>query len=283
MMNNNTLLQRQRWFRLFPEGSIEFLVATRLLVMILLLALLIIGNVQVQLLASLVALTAVLWLDYVLVVWWAVQIAIDLQEVILRQSTNADALRRRRIRAGIVVCLPSTVAAMIIAPWPTLLHFFQAELLPDATMAVARVVAALLFIVLVIWAQRTMRRIGLGSRLWTLLLLIPVLHWFAMHRLMVGLERRLRESEMAVSAETEHEAADGPELAVAIADVTWALAVLPWSVLMILVLIGGSWPTEFPQAAVPFCGVPLAAIFAVADLAAMERVQRQFVTTLRKC
>lgn len=282
-MNNDTLIQRQRWFRLFPEGSIEFLVATRVLAMILLLALLIVGKVQIQLLASLVALTGVLWLDYVLVVWWAVQLVIDLEEIRSDRPATADVQRRRRIRAGLLICLPSVVAAVLIAPWPAMLRLSLAGLLPgDSIIMALRGVAVLLFIVLVILAQRTMQRIGLGSSVWTLLLMIPFVHWFALHRLIGGLYRRLAECEAAASAEDKGNADDAAGFVVAIADVTWVLAILPWGILTVIMLAGGGWPTEFPQALLPFCGVPLTAIFAVTDLAALESVQKRFVDTLRK-
>jgi len=283
MMSNDILTQRQRWFRFFPEGSIEFLVATRVLALLLLLALLIVGKREMQLLAALVALTGVLWLDYVLMVWWAVQIAVDLEDLSLQPRAPVEASRRRRVHTGILVCLPSVLAAVILAPWPTLLRLYQPGLLPGtAFVTVGRGILAVLFIVLAVIAQRTLQRIRLGPPLWTLLLLIPVVHWFAMHRIIVGLEDRLREHGQKDSAEARDQASHPPALAIAIADVTWGLFVCPWAIVAIFMLTQGNWPVDFPHAAAPFCGVPLAAVFAVADLAAMERVQRQFVATLRK-
>lgn len=283
-MDNDILAQRRRWFRFFPEGSLEFLVATRVLVMILLLALLIVGKVEVQLMATLIALTGVLWLDYILIVWWAVQIAIDLKALQERPTTSAEALGSHRLRTGILSCLPSVVAAVIIAPWAKLLHFILPGLLPGgAFIAIVHVVLLVLFILLVVIAQRTLQRIQFGPPLWTVLFMVPVVHLFAIHRLMAGLERRLRESTCAdASAETRDRAEGSGRLAVVIADVTWVLAIVPWFILIVLMLLGGAWPAEFPQAAVPFCGVPLTAIFAVANLAAMEQVQRQFIAALRK-
>jgi len=283
MMSNDILTQRQRWFRFFPEGSIEFLVATRVLALILLLALLVVGKVELQLLATVVALTGVLWLDYVLMVWWAVQIVLDLEDLPLRQTTSAQVLQRRRVHVGILVCLPSVIAGVLLAPWPALLRIYQPGLLPgEAIITAGCGILVVLFIVLVVLAQRAMQRIRLGPPLWTLLLMIPVAHWFAMHRLIVRLEGRLREYERTNLPVAGERAADSPAWAITIADATWVLAILPWALVVILTLTRGNWPTEFPQAAVPFCGVPLAAVFAVADLAAMERIQRQFIATLRR-
>jgi hypothetical protein len=235
------------------------------------------------LLAAVVALTGVLWLDYVLMIWWAVQIVIDLEDLPLPPTASVAESRRRRIHIGFLACLPSVVAALILAPWPTLLRFFQPGLLPGgAFVTVGRGMLVVLFIVLAILAQRALQRIRLGPPLWTLLLLIPVVHWFAMHRLVIGLEGRIREHEQTDAAQAREQAADSGTLAIALADVTWVLAVLPWGLVVIFILAQGNWPAEFPQAAAPFCGVPLAAVFAVADLAAMERVQRQFTATLRK-
>ena len=66
-MTDNIGAQRRNWFRSFPEGSIEFVVITRVLALLLLAALAIVPGIQRP--AVLVALALVLWVDYLLMMW----------------------------------------------------------------------------------------------------------------------------------------------------------------------------------------------------------------------
>jgi len=75
-MDNTVLSQRQRWFRAFPDGSIEFLLVTRLLVVFLLLGLAAMRESQRPMV--LMALAVVLMADYAIMIWWSLQTVADL-------------------------------------------------------------------------------------------------------------------------------------------------------------------------------------------------------------
>lgn len=275
-MSDNSLQQRRKWFRFFPEGSIEFLLVTRVLALLLLVSLIILREMQRPLV--LVALAGVLWLDYVLMIWWAVQLTIDLESLWKQPPPPADELRRRRIRAGLVACLPSVAALLILAPWTRFV--LPNEAARVAVRLVMDPVLCVLFVILLVVGQRTLQRINLGPARWTLLLLIPVVHFFAMHRLLVGLGARLQRREHESEESSVKDA--GPSGVVIFADATWFLSILPWGIVILLTFSGGGWPSEAPYSFSPICGILLAGLFAVSNLAAMENVQRRFVALIRK-
>jgi hypothetical protein len=177
---------------------------------------------------------------------------------------------------GLKACLPSVAAAYGLAPWPRL-PVSRLALLPGLT--VGRALALVLFIVLAAVAQRTMQRIRLGKPIWTALALIPGLHWFALHRVAAGLEARI--DRYAQPAQAESAPRSPSSAAMAAADATWVLCMLPWLVVLGLSVARG-WPGGFPAAVFPFCGMLLAAVFGIADLAALERVQRHFTRLIRR-
>ena len=275
-MSENSLEHRRNWYRFFPEGSIEFLSVTRVLALLLLLSLAIVPNTRRP--AVLVALAIVLWIDYLLILWWVVQLATDLNALFAQPLPGAKVLRRRRIGAAILGALPATAALFILAPWP---HFLTTS--EAARLAMTRVtvpIFCVLFVALAFVAHRALQRIQLGRPQWTLLLLVPIFHWFALHRLLTSLHARVRQRSQASGKLTDDDPGRGP--AVIIADVTWVLSVLPWGILVILTLMAGEWPRTMPYSATPGCGTILAAPFAIADLAAMENLQRRFVALIRK-
>ena len=276
-MDNPLLTQRQRWFSYFPEGSIEFLLLSRVLALLLLLSLAIVTSIQRP--AVLVALTGVIWLDYVLTIWWAIQIAADREEL-LRDPTAApqpDDSRRRRRRTLIWACLPATVVAVAVAPWPAVLKVYQPGLVSEATFArVGRPALALAYLVLLMLGTRALVRVRLGPIVWSMLILVPILHWLALHRLLGVMRARLHELDPGEQGPVP--GGRQSNAAVAVATVTWFVGVLPWAVIAAVTLVRD----QFPSAFFPFCGTLLTAVFAIADLAALEQVQRQFVSLLRK-
>ena len=273
-MSGSILEQRKRWYRYFPEGSLEFLVATRVLAVVLLLAMVVMHDVQRPVILT--ALIGVLWFDYVLIVWWAICMTLDL-DLLAGQEPTAPETATRGWLIGLKVCLPSVAAAFGLAPWPTL-PVLRRALLPGLT--VGRALALVLFVVLAVVAQRTMQRIRLGKPFWTALALIPGLHWFALHRIAAGLEARIDHNAQPAQAQS---APPSPSsVAMSAADVTWVLCMLPWLVVLVLSVARG-WPGGFPASVFPFCGMFLAAVFGIADLAALERVQRHFTRMIRSC
>lgn len=283
---NDTLLQRQRWFRSFPEGTLEFLLVTRLASVFLLLALGVMREAQRPMV--LVVLAIVLLVDYALMIWWAVQMAVDLNMLCGRpdgssapqtEALNSDAdtgadpcgPRQPVALVALLACLPAIILCLTLAPWPELVLAHRT--LPAALTRVLLPVAGVLFLITLVLGYRALRRIRLGPPLWTVLLLVPFVHWFAMHRLLGHMRTRL-ETYQRGRGETPTE---GPILAVPIADVSWFLAVVPWVIVAGLRLAKGLWSNYFPP-----CGAALVALFAVADVAAMEGFQRHFTAVLRR-
>jgi hypothetical protein len=117
----------------------------------------------------------------------------------------------------------------------------------------------------------------MGPGLWTMLLLVPGFHWFAMHRLLGHWNQRI-----ARDAERRGRRVDSADtgLAPLIADLTWGLTVLPWMIVVGMVLVSGAWPEEFPQRMATLCGTGFALAFGVADVAAMEATQRRLVAAV---
>ncbi|HSW45263.1 MAG TPA: hypothetical protein VLM89_06805 [Phycisphaerae bacterium] len=264
-MSDTPLEQRRRWYRHFPEGSLEFLVVTRVLAVLLLLTLIVLREAQRPFITA--VLIGVLWFDYVLMMWWAIQVRLDLDAAAGRPENTA-----KRWLVGLKACLPSAIASAALSPWPVLFARQQGL----ATLRLAGM--AVLFILFAVVAQRAMQRAGVGKPLWTALTLLPGIHWFAFHRIAAGLEARVQQQARERRPDTVFPHASSPALAVA--DATWVLCALPWLLVAVLTLIEG-WPGEGPARMVPFCGMILAALFGVANLAALERVQRHFLQLIR--
>jgi len=293
-MHEDILHQRQRWFRFFPEGCLEFLIATRALALVVLLSLLLLRQAQRPLLLT--GLVGILWVDYALMVWWAVQTAMDLVLCAARQDrtlpgapsgTDATMFERRRDRryVALQVMLPSIVAAILLAPWLPFLDIIFPGLQASTAGAVlwwVNPAMVVVFVVLVVAAQRPLRKIGIASGPWTVALMIPVLHWVALHRLAVVLENRIEACRGRPAGDSDGTAPRSTPLSVALADALWVIMVLPWLVFLVLVVVQDRWPESPPWTMLPFCGTILVALFSVADLAALERVQRRHVELLAK-
>jgi hypothetical protein len=222
------------------------------------------------------------------VLWWAIQLRLDLDLL-----AGGQALPVRRWSLAIKAFLPSAVAALTLAPWPSA-YGWVVKVVPGLAAQggphspayqrlclIGFIVAAVAFVVLVLLAHGTLQRYRVGKPLWTVLALIPGLHWFAMHRIAADLEIEIRERQ----TQRGHVAAPpAGSASMATADVTWALCAVPW-LLVIVVSVVRAWPGgggQGPIAVLPFCGMLMAAVFAIADLAALERVQRQSVLLVRE-
>jgi len=274
-MNGERLLERRKWFRVFPEGTLEFVVITRVLALMMLMALAIVGGTQRPLV--LVSLIAILWIDYALLLWWVVQVAMDLRSV--SDPAGAEDSAGSRARVWTVAALPSVAAAVALVPWYQLMTVLTGTRPEGNLTTLLPAVAGLAFLLLLWPACQALRRIDVGSPVWTILLLVPLLHFFALHRIGSGLDVRIRGQLQSRDARSE--AQRGGTGAMMAADVTWVLSILPW-VLIIGVVVVRGWPTSRAFKIGPVCGTILAAVFAIANLAAMESVQRRIVALLRK-
>jgi hypothetical protein len=230
----------------------------------------------------------VLWCDYALVLWWAIQVRLDLDLVAGGQPSCP-----RRWALALKAFLPSIVAACVLAPWPSA-YGFAARIMPGLAAQggpqssayhrlslIGFAIAAIAFVAFAILAYRALQGIRLGKPLWIVLAFIPGIHWFAFHRIAADLGTRIQEQQ---AQRTPDKPQPTGSTSMAAADVTWALCALPW-LLVVMITIIRAWPGsggQGPIAVLPFCGMLMAAVFAIADLAALERVQRQFVPLVRE-
>lgn len=267
-MTDETVIQKRNWFRYFPEGSIEFNAILRVLAVLLLIALMIVGGTQRP--TVLVALAAILWADAVLLIWWFVQTSTDLDML-------ADPPVPRNPRAVFLVAmLPSLVAALLLAPWPAM--FFPMRATRSLVQAVGLPLLGFAYIVTVLLAQRALQRIRLARPCWTLLLHIPLAHWFAGHRIARAIDARIRQRAPQSGSTPPGTAPSGGLI---FADVLLAIVALCW----IVAALSGAHSTPLTRimyTAGHVGGILFGALFAVVNVAMIERVQQAFVALLRK-
>jgi hypothetical protein len=274
LTNENGLEQRRTWFRSFPAGTIEFVVVTRVLVTMLLLLLAVVQGTQRPFV--LLALSGLLWIDYLLTMYWLLQLAADLNGLFVEPPAGEGTLIRRRLQAAFLAAVPATFLLLALSPWPSCL------LAPGVTQRtvihLATPLFGLAFLASVVISYRQLRRMPLGLSGWMVPALVPFLHWPALHRLLSLMHRRLCEKAQDRDKPGKE---NNPALAAAAADVLWGLSVLPWLIMLAVGLSHREWPNTAPSRYLPACGSILFGLFSIVDMAAMENVQRRFAKLIR--
>lgn len=270
-MSDSSLAQRQTWLRYFPEGNIEFLLVTRILMVLILLALAAFAASQRAIV--LLGLCMVFWVDYALVLWWLVQVSGDTLDLAEGREVSIYDSRRDRRRAGVLVVLPAAAAVLLAAPWPAMAIDRAAT--REAVVRIALPALGFAYVAMLPLALRVLSRKQVGGLVWRLLLLVPVLHWFALHRVLRTLDGRIRSLRQRSGSNGEEP--ESSLVAIPLADVTWFLAVVPWSYVLVRSMLDQQWSRLLAP-----CGAALVAVFAIADVAALEGVQRQFHHLLRR-
>ena len=270
-MIDENLAQRKSWFRFFPDGTIEFTVITRVLAIMFLTGLAMVSIAQRP--VTLTLLWAVIWVDYALMLWWTIEINDDLEDLSQSAPVSNELTRRRRFQEAVLLAIPSIVVMILLVPWPQMVIAKQID--RDRLYYVLVPVVILAFSGSAYLARYATRQLGLSSWLWRVVLLIPGLHWFAMHRLVSQLEQKVG-SRLHEKSGTPHTA---PSIAGAVADVTLIISLCSW-------LGWVRWIQYHPTGAVrmmlQIVGLGSGALFAIIDLAVMEHLQRRFVTLIRK-
>ncbi|UCD29459.1 MAG: hypothetical protein JSV03_02960, partial [Planctomycetota bacterium] len=166
----------------------------------------------------------------------------------------------------------------ILAPWAE--YLIRPESARTALMRIMEPALMVLFLVLVCFGYGALRRVRLGPAKWTLLLLIPIFHWFAVHRMVTNLHSKLQHRMQ----ERGHVVKDEPgfKALILVSDITWILSMLPWGLILFLSLLHNHLPAGLAYSAIRICGIAFAVVFAVGNLASMEYLQRQFVNEIRK-
>jgi len=273
-MSQDNLQQRRSWFRFFPEGSLEFVVVTRVLVMLLMLMLMIVTGTQAPFI--LMALLGMLWLDHMLTLSWTVQLVTDLSTLAEDASPGSGQKPTGIGKTLLIVALPITLAFAAIAPWPEIL--FPVGTVRGTANSAAKPLLVVASLLSLLPAYRQAKSLQLGPAVWTLAYLLPLLHWLGIHRLLAPLDRRLL-SRFRIEPAPEDV---GPGTVAAAADVLWIICVLPWLIMAILAFTRGpSASAGMAGRLACVCGVLLFGLYSVVDLAAMEKVQRRFLRLLR--
>ncbi len=273
-MNSNGLEHRRNWFRFFPDGTLEFVVVTRVLAVLLMVLLFVVRRTQQA--PVFLGLCGMLWIDYLLTLFWIIQLATDLRSLSSDPSTGTPDSSASRVRTLLVMALPATLAFAVVAPWPQLI------LSPGPMQAaVTRLLIpalALAFLLSLTMAYRRARGLALGSAVWSFVILVPLLHWLGIHRLLGGLHDRMaRFSGRQASAEDS-----GAGVSATAADVLWIITILPWLLLILLTVVQGAGAAgAMTHRVVPVCGAMLFGLFSAVDLAAMEKLQKRFVRLIR--
>lgn len=275
-MTNETLAERRHWYRYFPESSIEFVVVTRVAGLLLLLAMSAMTGAQRP--TAIVGISGILWLDYVLTLWWMIQIRTDLSLAADGSDVPSRTTRQQRIRALLPAIVPATAILLMVAPW---LRFT-----PLSVDAVARIrpilngVLALAVLGGLFLGNAALKRIGVGSTGSRLALLVPVIHWLALHRMMRRAHTELSE-RLAGPSTQEPESGNEKVLSI-LADAFWVIGILPWAGVAAFALARGGWPAGALYTIVPLCCTFCTGIYAVLDVAAMEQLQRRFLAAFRR-
>ncbi|MCL2330842.1 MAG: hypothetical protein FWC56_06030, partial [Phycisphaerae bacterium] len=320
-MDGERLIERRKWFRVFPEGTLEFTIVTRVLALVLLISLAVVGSAQRPL--ALAALAFILWVDYALLMWWMIQVATDLLLVcgklpddtpsyrmplglrvvlpsvafslmvipwvdlltILGLGAKANYFRfvpvvgvvlfllflvpayrssSYRVRLGFKIILPSVAVLLAVTPWVdllTILGFGSMTTVLGVGVKtqyfIAPIAGVVLFLLFFVPAYKSLLRIGVNSPIWASVLLIPIFHWFALHRVAAVMDRRIDHQLRARGFE---KLSHRPRLAIGMADITWLLGVVPWLVVLIFVLLRG-WPMGGAFRGGVVCSTILTALF----------------------
>lgn len=273
MNTTDTMTERRSWFDFFPEGSLEFVVVTRVLILVTLLSLAALEGVRRDF--ALLGLAAFIWTDYMLTTWWLIQLKTDL--ALLPDQSDAQIVRLtpHRGRLLVMVILPITFLMMLVTPWQAALH-----LSPSSALVGIRIVLLIVLACGLVLGYRALGALELAPPVWRALFLVPLLHWLALHRIVARLNRQLPHTEPEEQPRPSEETSGNVTLF--LADISWFLCIFPWLIFIAAMFSQGQWPAGASGRIIPVCSTCLAAVFAVLDIAVMEAVQQRFVTLIRK-
>jgi len=266
----DNLTRRRTWFRYFPEGTLEFLLVTRVLALLLLAGLTVVRGSQRP--AVLLVLGVILLLDYLLVLWWGIQLVTDLRDAASPGSMNAQEARQYRLRSLLIVMLPSIAATLVLTPWP---EFFIAD--PVARERLTGIIIplfALVYLATLFPAWKRLSSLGCGHPVWSALFLIPGLHWLALHRLIGEWQARLDRQLASARLPADPPSHSG----LLFSDVAWFLTMLMVGTLLYLSFSGRA-AQLLTLAHIASAG--LAPLFAIGEVALMENVQRRYLAMLQ--
>lgn len=268
------LVERRRWFRSFPHGPLEFVSTARMVWILGIVASPLVTPAQRFL--GIVAVSVLLVADVGLAVWWALDLAMDRARWLgAGPVAMRDRARRRLLAAAAVVAAHGMLFVFLLTYMPTPVGSLRRMM---DTVAMGRWVYVAAYLGLAVYSVLACQAAGLRGagaggrgRASIVLLPIPLVNWWTVRRL----GRDCALDLVHRSGVPGDESLEASRAAVIVADVFWVAA---------MILLGGTlgvaiagkhfvWPA--------LCsGLTLAAA-AVADVAAMESIQRTYLRFLR--
>lgn len=270
----DSLSERRRWFRHFPEGSAEFLLVTRVMALGLMLLLAVVHSTQAIAVAT--AVIVILWVDHLLMIWWTIQISSDLDDMDQPSPPAAATSRLHRAKALAAAACPLVAALPLLAPWDRLVFGFEST--RAAAMRIVVPILMLGFAAGLVAARRLIRTLRAGTPAWKVLLVIPAFHWLALQRILPGLEA---EVEKRARRGGMHPHIPHTGTALMVANLAWLGSMATWGGYLALSLEIGGLSAPGMKTACALFGTLLAVFLMTAQLAAIEHVQRRFVELLR--
>lgn len=266
------LVQRRAWFRYFPEGTLEFLLVTRVLALLLLAGLTVVRGSQRP--GVLLVLGAVILVDYLLILWWGIQLVIDLRDLASPEAIESRQARKQRLRTFLVAMLPAVFVLFLLTP---VLEFLIADpVFRNRLAGILNPAMAVVYLILLVFACRRLLAIQLGNLIWVILLLVPGLHLIAMQRLVIQWQHRISRQLQSARVKTEPPA----RIALHVSDIAGVATLAAVGLLVIMNVSDASgWDRFFAPAHLGTTAV--AALFAIAQVALMENVQRRYLAALR--
>jgi hypothetical protein len=272
-MSEDALNHRRQWFECFPAGTIEFNLITRVLAVGTLGALAVMPESQHLLILN--GLAGILWADFILLIWWTVQLGNDLITAIESPTEFRSWAHRRSLICAFWCILPTLPALLLLAPWAAFI--IQNEALRAKTSAILIPVLAIGFVASLPFAVRAMRRLQLANTLWSFLWFIPILNLFVLHRIIKSTQNRIQHHRLEAGLRPDEHVMGASLIA---GDVVWLLTLIPCAVVLLKRLQSSEFVNDPAGKALIVLATVLFAVFSIIQLALMERLQRQFLSVI---
>jgi hypothetical protein len=257
--------QRRRWYRSFPEGTLEFVSVTRILWIIALFVLPIAAGSQRAVAAC--GISILLLIDFALVMAWLTRLTLDSRAW---RDTAPMSLRAARWRAGFATSATITShACVFLFAWTFLPLPIGAVRQHPEILGTLRWALVALFVIAIPFTILFARRAGLPGGGAALLLTVPILAWWSARHSAARISRDLLRSVDPAAPDRDARAG------LILADVLWALLIL---LIAANLYFPGGWKGVSLQSMCSGLGVAFAAI---ADVAALETAHHRYLNYLR--
>ena len=270
------LTQRRQWFQCFPEGTIEFNLVTRIGAIGMMGAFAVLPENQHILIAN--GLVGALWIDFLLMIGWTVQLGSDLETIIHRPEEPARQAHRRSLFCFLWAALPTIPAMLILAPWPEVIIRNEASRV--SLMRILDPVLGVCFMVSLALAMRAVKRLQLAAGGWIFLWFFPVLHLLALHRIIKATQTRIQRHRLDTGLGPDERHLMGGSLIAA--DLLWLSSLVPWLILTLKSWQDSAFIVRPMGTILIIAGTVMFAILSAVQLSLMERLQQQFLGLIHR-